>query len=330
MLNRAVRAASVFTGLLVGFAASVGTEPPIAKVNVAQCFSGPLLIARDHPACYEAMARDPWSPTVAPFAFRPLTPLIVHLLPADPSSSFRLVTIVFLAAAGAVLFDLLFDEIGPGGAAIGVALFVLGGPAPSILSDPSRVDALMSLVGIGVVASVRRNRLAAASAVIALGVLNHELALLFLPLLLAGSWREPRWALVWCLPPLAVYAILHYTSLWYGHLIPNMPFLSVANVRFAVGYRIRADGNVVRALYTAVVAAGGAIVPLAIIGFRRADPGWQRFCVFLLGPIAMLALGADWSRILALCWVVVVPLAAFVVAPVPRKAPMRESAPASC
>ena len=308
-VTRVVSRVGVFLAATLVLGATVVPEPAL-KSRPSLCYQGPVYFGQPHWPCYAAMAAHPATAAKPPFTFRLLSPLLVHVLPLRINVGFAALTVVSLAAAGAVLFDLIDLDLGKVYASIGVGMFILSGAVQLALKDPGRVDALMILCGAVVVWAARRGRWWVASVVLAVGVANHELALMLLVPLLAAAWpRLQRRALLLAGAPLVVFVALHDTSWVYGRTVTGFPYASSANIREVFAYRAAHDGSVWAALVNAVVASFGIGWIAAGIGWRRAPAFYRRFSSYVVVTVAAFAIGADWDRLLALTTVVTVPLA---------------------
>lgn len=152
-------------------------------------------VPRGDDLIYERMAQDPFAPHTFPFAYRILTPTIVHVLPFSHRVSFSLIGWLASGTAAGFMF-LLLERLGvPRGLAVALALLFAISPPLLVASlregrNPDPVTALVMCAGTYFI--VRRNPPALAVTML-LGALNRESALFLAPLAYA-CWAERPWS----------------------------------------------------------------------------------------------------------------------------------------
>jgi hypothetical protein len=180
-------------------------------------------LQKDDAGQYDQMARSPAYLTRLPYTFRVLTPGLAGLWPGDPIAGFTLLTLLALPLAVTALYAYQRAiELDRPSALAGALLFAVSGGAVRLLTTPVYVDALTYLteaVGFWLLA---RRQFWPFLAVVTVGVLNRETALLLVALYLAvepptrASWR--RTALVVLLPT-AVLALVVVVKLAAGGVL---------------------------------------------------------------------------------------------------------------
>jgi hypothetical protein len=175
-------------------------------------------ISGDEPF-YTQMAAHPGAAHSFPYAYRVAVPWLVHILPFSQSVAFQLQALVFIGAAGGVLYVLLEDFATPRGLAWLLALgFAISPNLLVVLLRHGRsIDPAVALVMIaGTLFIVRRRKLALAVTVL-IGVAVKETSLFLIPFAYAVWARQvlDREALrdtaLVAIAPVAGYLILHAT-----------------------------------------------------------------------------------------------------------------------
>ncbi len=144
---------------------------------------------------YRAMIRG--EATIAPFAYRVLTPAIVAALPLPSSGGFLLVALT--ATLGTLLvMRALFRHLGvSAAAATATAIFLcFSYPVANYIVHWERIDPLANFAFALSLLLILRRQLIPAAAIMAVGVLAKETLLFLVPVLLwhriKGEPREPR------------------------------------------------------------------------------------------------------------------------------------------
>ncbi len=261
---------------------------------------------------YIALAAQPFgSPDPlaheAPFLWRLLTPLIVHLLPFPLLTSFWLVTLVGLAGATLALEWLLVGlKLSPLAMLAGGVAFVLLGPATGFnlwnyaLVDPLALCLLALIVGCAI---HRHGRLLVALTL--LGALTKEVTLLGALFALAWAWKQNRALLPWAmsaligggallillrllLPPANSYTLISaFEETAYFHS------LSLASVLALLVFEASR-------LIQAISATWGALLPLALLQLRHTPRFWHAnpaFLVLIVGSILQIFIATDVERL---------------------------------
>jgi len=165
-------------------------------------------LQKDDAGQYYQMAETPSFLARLPYTFRVLSPGLAALWPRDVVAGFSLVTLVALPLAATALYGYQ-RAIGlrSGAALAGAILFALSGGAIRMLTTPVYVDAVTYLTEAAAFWMLARGRFWPFVAVISVGVLNRETALLLVALYLVveppsrATWRR---ALIAVVAPAAV------------------------------------------------------------------------------------------------------------------------------
>jgi hypothetical protein len=171
-------------------------------------------LQKDDAGLYYQMAEAPAFLARLPYTFRVLTPGLAGLWPGDPVIGFSLVTLLALPLAATALYAYQRTiELGRPAALAGAVLFVLSGGAIRMLTTPVYVDALTYLTEAAAFWLLARRSFWLFVAVVTVGVLNRETALLLVALYLAvepptrATWRRGVVALLLPTTALAVVVI---------------------------------------------------------------------------------------------------------------------------
>lgn len=171
-------------------------------------------LTKDDAGQYARMAEDPSFLARLPYTFRILTPRLAGLWPGGGVAGFTAVTLVGLIAAGLCLYAYCRAVgLGVPAALAGAALFAVSGGVVRLLTTPVYVDGLTYFLTVAALLYLALDRVYPFLAVVCLGVLNRETALLLVPLYLAVAWpvREAwrRAALVVLVPTvLFIWAVI--------------------------------------------------------------------------------------------------------------------------
>jgi hypothetical protein len=152
---------------------------------------------------YYQMAESPSYLARLPYTFRVLTPGLAGLWPGgDPLAGFTLVTLLALPLAATALYAYQRAiDLGPPAALAGALLFAVSGGSIRMLTTPVYVDALTYLTEAAAFWLLARHRFWPFLAVVTVGVLNRETALLLVVLYLIV---EPPTRATWTRALLAV------------------------------------------------------------------------------------------------------------------------------
>ena len=177
-------------------------------------------LTKDDAGQYARMAEDPTFLARLPYTFRVLTPRLAGLWPGDDVVGFTVVTLVGLILAGTCLYAYCRTVgLNRPAALAGAALFAVSGGVVRLLTTPVYVDGLTYLLTAAALLFLALDRFWPFLAVVCLGVLNRETALLFVPLYFVVAWpvgpRRGRVVLASLIPTmLAVVLVLG--QLWVG------------------------------------------------------------------------------------------------------------------
>jgi hypothetical protein len=266
---------------------------------------------KDDTRHYGLMAEDPSYLPRLPYAFRVLTPTLVHLLPLDTATGFSVVTLVALWLSAVVLYFFL-RRLGCDrwSARSGVVLFLGCGATIRLLTTPTYVDGLTYLTELAAFACLACGRERLLALTLTLGVLNRETALLLIPVYLlerraAGRLSRfdlPRAALVAGLPLVALLAVAKVKISLAGGpgvalaALETKPRTFVQNVP---SFQDLAD----------IYAVFGAAWLLAPFALRQAPPLLRRGLIFGALVVAQLLVSrGDESRNLSHLLVLILPL----------------------
>jgi hypothetical protein len=152
-------------------------------------------LQKDDAGQYSRMAESPTFLARLPYTFRVLTPGLAGLWPGDPVTGFTLVTLLALPLAATALYAYQ-RAIGleHPAALAGALLFSLSGGAIRMLTTPVYVDALTYLTEAAAFWLLARRQFWPFLAVVTVGVLNRETALLLVALYLV---IEPPTRAIW-------------------------------------------------------------------------------------------------------------------------------------
>ncbi|HET9317251.1 MAG TPA: hypothetical protein VFQ51_16795 [Vicinamibacteria bacterium] len=169
----------------------------LAAIAAAACLAGQWIVHRQAregydrdvlPAydayAYVAMAEQPRYFTVAPWAYRILTPGLVRALPVDVVTGFGVVTLAGLLASAALLHAFLV-RLGhpPVASAIAASAFVFLGPTVEVIEYPFLVEPMTLALEVAFLLALAGRGATGTLALIAvLGALSKELHLLLVPL----------------------------------------------------------------------------------------------------------------------------------------------------
>jgi len=256
---------------------------------------------------YLAMAAQPFgSPNPlahqAPYLWRPLTPLLVWLLPLPLFDGFWLLTLIGLAGATFALMWFLQGLGLPRGAIIAGALaFIFLMPATGwTLYDDTLVDPLaFALLTLSLAACVHRRGWLLLLALCCCA-LDKEIAIFGAIFALAWSWQKQdrlllRWALVSAVSVLAILGLLRL-------FMPSEWSLSTMFVSLNRLYL--AEGIEPGRLLLAMVGAWGVLLPLALASrtFWRTPAYW----LLWLAATAQVLVSADIERVVVYAFPVMI------------------------
>ena len=168
---------------------------------------------------YYQMAESPSFLARLPYTFRVMTPGLAGLWPGDTVAGFTLVTLLALPLAAAALYAYQRTiGLGQPAALAGALLFAISGGSIRMLATPVYVDAVTYLAEAAAFWLLARGRFWPFLAVVTVGFLNRETALLLVALYLVvepptrATW--PRALLVILLPTavLGVVVVLNLTA----------------------------------------------------------------------------------------------------------------------
>ena len=274
-------------------------------------------LEKDDTRHYVQMARDPAYLPRVPYAFRVLTPGIVHLLPFETLAGFTLVTLIALWLSAIALHTycraLGIDRLA---SAAVTSLMVGSGATVRLLTTPTYVDALSYLFTVLALLALQLRKPRRFALVLAIGVLNRETILLLLPVYLlqlraAGRLNRgalPRLALVCGLPLLTLGVVVAVKLLAGGVLESGLEPLRTKPRTFEQNVPSPQDLADIYSVF-------GAAWLLALLGWRRASGLLRRSGLY--AALIVLQLGVsrgDESRNLSHLLPVVLPLAGLQLA----------------
>ncbi|HUC38082.1 MAG TPA: glycosyltransferase family 39 protein [Acidimicrobiales bacterium] len=293
---------AVFAGTVGFFSAlaAVYWNPAISDINDAKN--------------YMSLATHPGHFPRAPFGFRIFAPYLVWLTHIKPLYAFTAITVLSLGAAAAFLYLYLRDLYSSRVALFGVALFMVC-PAPLIeLRNPVDVDALFfAMVALAFLALERKQWVLLGFALV-VGVLDKETMLFVLLPLAVVAYADHRfaptrrWAALFGLPVLA-FVLVHYTPIVFRPAPHNYNFFSVANISFVLNaeHLINGGGDWY-SFFWSLVDTFGALWVLAILLVGRSGRLVRQTAVFIVPVLASVLIATDWSRMMAVGFIVIIPL----------------------
>jgi hypothetical protein len=289
------------------FAGSLGVFSAVAAIYWNAGLAG-LGDAR----IYMRLAQHPGHFTTAPWGFRVLTPYLVWLIPTKPVYGFAAVTIVSLAAACTFLYSYLREYYGQGASMFGVALFLVSPAALIELKNPVDVDALFfAMVALAFLALARRKWLLLAFA-LAAGTFDKETMLFMVfPLIVVGIAEDRfkplwRWAAVVALP-ISAFWLIHYTTLLFSPVPSSYNYFSVTNISFVFHEQHQLGGAAFSFLW-AMIDTFGVLWIAATVLIVKAPRQVRHTAIFILPVLASVLFADNWARMLALAFMVVIPL----------------------
>lgn len=143
---------------------------------------------------YSLMADGAWHLVASPFAHRVLTPFLASTLPIPDLWAFALVAAMFTGIAFVALDRFLRAMFPDRIVLLGLAVLAMSGPLALVLEVPSYIDAGTLAAACVVFVGLQEKRWMLVLAAVALGVANHEMALLLLVPTGITAWRERKLA----------------------------------------------------------------------------------------------------------------------------------------
>jgi hypothetical protein len=266
---------------------------------------------------YENMARNPFGTHTFPFGFRLGIPEVVHLLPFDHTTSFRL--LAWLGAAVAAYFAyLLMREVGAGDRLAGALAMLMCLSPPFLLviirngrnTDIATVALMMSATYF-----VVRRRYWQLAVTLMLGVTAREAVLFVIPLAYA-IWatgfvdlRSAARTLVIALPAIAVYAVIRLRIHTVGEAqVPGYGGSLLGSRLSTIELGLRTPFREARRLMT-TYGPLWLIAPLAL----RDLPFARRGLVLVATSLLAMTFALDWGRMALFAAPVFYPAAAYVL-----------------
>jgi len=277
------------------------------------------------PYAYLAMAEQPAFFTVAPWGYRILTPWIAHAFPRKPLATYRRLTFVAFAGAGAVFF-LYLRRLGHGvwAGLVGVALLLLSGSVGVAVESPFLGEPVALLLEIALLLAIESGAgLLLVALLLALLAFSKEILVLFLPLVFLsqrrrlGTARALGAAVLAALPALVVGFALRYW--WTPQIHLPHPAFDFALVRLFAGSLVETWRENLGILML------GGLTPLAVLGALRTKArGFVRRAGYLVpatmaaalvawinvpSPTPVILLGSNVARLVVYSLPVLIPLA---------------------
>ena len=267
-------------------------------------------LATDDAGQYARMAEDPTFLARIPYTFRVLTPRLAGLWPGDHVAGFTAVTLIGLVLAGTCLYAYCRTVgLGVPAALAGSALFAVSGGAVRLLTTPVYVDGLTYLLTVAALLFLALDRFWPFLAVVCLGVLNRETALLLVPLYVVVAWPVHagwrRLALVAVLPTMLTL-VLVLGQLWAGGALTGAtPLASLRPAPSAMRQLLPSPTDLFD-LYSTF----GVLWLLAARNLPGPTPFLRRASVFGLLVVAQLVVArGDEGRVLSHLFPIVIALA---------------------
>jgi hypothetical protein len=187
-------------------------------------------LQKDDAGQYYPMAETPDFLARLPYSFRILTPGLAGLWPGDPVPGFTLIALLALPLAATALYAYQRTvDLGHGAALAGAQLFAGSGGSVRMLTTPVYVDPLTYLAEAAGFWLLARRWFWPFLAVVTIGVLNRETALLLVALYLVvepptrSTWKRAALAIVL---PTAVLAVAIIAKLAAGGVLSGATPLS--------------------------------------------------------------------------------------------------------
>lgn len=258
-----------------------------------------------------------------PFSYRIFVPLIGYLLPIPSPTALILLTFTGLTLASGWIFHFCRTKLSIENSTLCAGFFLLSPIVTFSLMDPYLVDPIfVAFLSLAILGLARRSWALVLTGLL-VGVLAKETILFLLPSLafLYMKWRSAhsRVLLVAIVAPILLYLIIHYTPLLFGESTPNYSYLSIDTRRFVLDYQRINFGNWFMALIRAIFESFSFLWVLAAVSawrlLRTKDADLfstlSRGLLLVLVPVAAsLLVATDWTRMLGIAYVTVLPLAA--------------------
>ncbi len=298
----------LLTLVILSAAVIAGGHAPFPRVDYAGI---------DH-LRYLAMATHPFGPDLLvhepPYAWRVLSPWVVHIMPFSPVVGFLLLTVVSLLGATAGLMWFLRGlGLPPTSVISGGLAFVLLWPATGFtLWDYMLVDPLaFALIALACAATVRSNGIVLALALV-LGTLDKETCMLAALFALAWAvqrrnWALLRWAIAGSLAAIAALVGLRIAI----PVSQSYSFLTAFQTIYA-GYTLH---MVWSRLTEATGVAWTLLLPFAALQVAHPPRVWRSwaFALLFLGACAQCLVATDVARLVVYAFPVMIAAVAFEV-----------------
>jgi hypothetical protein len=188
-------------------------------------------LQKDDAGQYFQMAETPTFLARLPYSFRVLTPWLAGLWPGDPVAGFTLLALLALPLAATTLYAYQRTvDLGHGAALAGALLFAVSGGSVRMLTTPVYVDPLTYLTEAAAFWLLARRQFWPFVAIVTVGVLNRETALLLVALYLVvepptrATWKRAALAV---LLPTAVLGIVIVAKLAAGGVLSGATPLAI-------------------------------------------------------------------------------------------------------
>ena len=280
----------------------------------------PKLSDRD---AYDYVGQAPFAPNCrfSIYCYRPLAPALVHNLPVDPDTGWRVYQVLSNAVAGSVIAT--------------VAATLSAAPVVPLLAsvmaqtsygftftayDPYAADPLVFLIAALLTWCWVHDRLWPALALSAIGIFAKETVALIAIAIALGAMiaHRPGWRR-WLIPAAASAALLatfHVVSrVWLNWEIASNAAAQLEHGSW-LGLWWRNNPFVERKFYMLFATFGFGWL-FAVLGWRIAPPSWRALAIGTIPPMLLLLVAQTPERALGNAFYVVVPLAVLFAARAP-------------
>jgi hypothetical protein len=266
---------------------------------------------------YDLMAKDPFAPHLAPWGFRVLTPLIVHLLHLGNKLGFDVVTVCALALTATLMQDYLRHFVTPKKALVGTAMFVGSSFAVFAAANPWLVDPLGGLTIIAALYAARRDKWIWLLPILPLSFAARESAFALIVFALgpivvvdrSAGWKARGTSLGVGIALTVALIVILQSTLFFRTLAPQSHKAFSLHDMVQRQLQNSALGFGIRGIIALFVLSWGALWIAFVIGWKRSHM-WVKLTGVMLLPIAGSVLVAtDGVRMLSYMFPVLIAVA---------------------
>ena len=270
----------------------------------------PLLNDRE---AYDYVGAHPLQPS-CPFSiycYRPMAPVLVHALPIDADTSWRVYQVTANTAAGVILAGLTTAPV------LASVMIQTSYGFTFTAYDPYAADPLVFVFAALLIWCWHNDRVRLAIGLAAIGIFAKETVALVAGALAIAALvtRQPRWLMPAVISG-TLLATFHVVSrVWLGWEIASNPAAQLSHGSW-LGLWLRNNPSHLSKLYMLFAVFGFAWI-FAVLGCRHAETRWRALAIGTIPPMLLLIVAQTPERAISNAFYVVVPLAAMVVASAP-------------